>query len=163
VLKLDENNLAGEGAEALASALNRNTSLEELHVSNTSIGDEGNCFLHVAPPPLPAPPPNFHHPCTPSPPPLFYTFQLLPITILPLRQAKSHMQCVSHTPFVAPDARNSSKRHTSYWLHWGTYPFWRTLPPILWPLSDPPPPFSKQYAPCMLKELSIESRIKGPR
>ena len=41
VLKLDENNLGTEGAEALAEALSRNTTLEELHVSNTSIGDEG--------------------------------------------------------------------------------------------------------------------------
>ena len=41
VLRLDENALEADGAAALARALNSDCSLEDLHISHTSIGDEG--------------------------------------------------------------------------------------------------------------------------
>ena len=42
ILQLDENNLGPEGAELLAAALAEHPSLQELHVSDTSIGDAGD-------------------------------------------------------------------------------------------------------------------------
>lgn len=40
-LKLDENGLGLSGASAIAEAVAKSSSLTELHISNTSIGDEG--------------------------------------------------------------------------------------------------------------------------
>ena len=41
VLRLDENAVEPSGAAALAGALHKDSSLEELQISHASIGDEG--------------------------------------------------------------------------------------------------------------------------
>lgn len=41
VLRLDENAVEPDGAAALAGALSKGSSLEDLQISHTSIGDEG--------------------------------------------------------------------------------------------------------------------------